>query len=73
MANIVVELLGSAVELTLTFLDIALMSPLQFLLLVVGGGLTLLSIGAFGYLVLGAVLEPLGISPPSPGRRGPPE
>jgi len=73
MANIVVELLGSMVELTLSFLDIALMSPLQFVLLVVGGGLTLLSVGAFGYLVLGAVLEPLGLSLPSPGRRGPPE
>lgn len=73
MANIVVELLGSVVELTLTFLDVALMSPLQFVLLVVGGALTVLSVAAFGYLVLGAVLEPLGLSLPSPGRRGPSE
>jgi len=73
MANLVVELFQSVIELTLSFGDIALMSPFQFVLILVGGGLTLLSIGVFGYLVAGAVLEPLGLDLPSPGRRGPSE
>jgi hypothetical protein len=73
MANIAVELLRSVIELTLSFGEIALMSPFQFVLLVVGGALTLLSVAAFGYLVLGAALEPLGVGLPSPGRRGPEE
>jgi hypothetical protein len=71
MANIAVELLQSIVELTVSFGEIALMSPLQFLLLAVGGALTLLSVAGFGYLVFGAALEPLGVDLPSPGRRGP--
>ena len=65
------ELVNSVVELAASFVDIALMSPFQAVLLVVGALLTGLSVAAFGYLALGGVLAPLGLQLPAPGRRGP--
>jgi len=65
------ELLNSAIELAVSFTHIAVMSPSQAVLIAVGGLLTAFSMAVFGYLAVGAVLAPLGIQLPSPGRSGP--
>lgn len=55
MANIALELLNNAIDLTVQFTDIALSNPLSALLLTVGGALTGFSVLAITYLALGAV------------------
>jgi hypothetical protein len=64
-------LVNSVVELAASFADVALMSPFQAVLLVVGALMTGIAVVVFGYLALGGVLAPIGLQLPTPGRRGP--
>jgi hypothetical protein len=66
------ELLGSVGRLILIFLlDVALSGPLSFLAFVMGALLVTVSLGVFGYLVLGAVVDLFGGTMWSPGRTPP--
>lgn len=60
------ELLDSIVEMPGRFLDVALHDPLAALMLVMGVILVTVSVGAFGLLVAGSVVELLTPSPSSP-------
>lgn len=59
MANILTELLGSIPKLVNNFADILMMSPIQAVLLIMGGILLAVSVVIMGYLTLGALFRPL--------------
>jgi membrane-bound ClpP family serine protease len=60
MANILIKLLESIPQLVNEFAKILTMSPVQGILLVVGGLLLAFSIIVMGYLTLGALFRPVG-------------
>lgn len=66
MANFFGQLVSSVFELVDMFGVIATAEPLSAILLIVGGLVLAVSIGVFGVLTLGAVLDPL--KPESLGR-----
>ena len=65
-----VEDVGTMIDL---FTQVALRDPLSALLLLVGSALVFVSVGAFGYLTLGALVDLLTPEPRSPGPRPPAE
>lgn len=72
MANIVTRLLGNVIDLSNTFTDVALSDPLSAILMASGTVFVLLSVGVFGYLVMGALFsgfipENIGRTPPQQG------
>lgn len=71
MQNALVQLLESIPEMVRAFADVAFgagaFDPLQFAMLLSGTVFIALSVGVFGYLVVGALLRPLG-NLPTPGR-----
>jgi Fe2+ transport system protein B len=60
MANILIELLRSIPQLVNEFGKVLTMSPVQGILLIVGGILVAFSVIVMGYLTLGALLRPVG-------------
>jgi hypothetical protein len=75
--DFVVAFLTSIVRLVVVFTtEVALRQPFDPLALVslaVGSVFVLVSVGVFGYLVVGALFETLGVDLGSPGRSPPPE
>jgi hypothetical protein len=70
MANILTKLLGSIPDLINNFADILMMSPIQAVLLIMGGILVAVSVVIMGYLTLGALFRPLGnLGEPAKGRQ----
>lgn len=64
-------IIDDIVELTELFTEVALSSPLTALLMAFGTIFVAFSLGVFGYLTLGAVVD--AIIPDSIGRAPPPE
>jgi hypothetical protein len=59
MAGIFTKLLGSIPKVVNSFVDILVMSPIQAVLLIMGGILVAVSVIIMGYLTLGALSRPL--------------
>lgn len=77
LLDLIVALLTSVVRLVVVFTtEVALRQPLDPLALIslaVGTVFTVASLGVFGYLVVGALFEALGLELSSFGRSPPPE
>jgi hypothetical protein len=77
LLDLVVELLASTLRLVVVFTtEVALrepFDPLALASLASGTVFTLVAVGFFGYLVVGAALEAVGLDIGSPGRTPPPE
>ncbi|WP_410766480.1 hypothetical protein [Haloferax sp. DFSO60] len=52
-----VALVQSVIELTVTFADVALSDPLSTISFLFGNIFIIVSVGVFGYLVLGALIS----------------
>ena len=70
LTGFVSELASSALELPQRIADVALGDPLSAVLILVGSAMFALSVGAFGYVTLGALVDLLT---PSIGREPPKE
>jgi hypothetical protein len=77
LPELIVELVTSTLRLVVVFTtEVALrepFDPLALASLASGTVFTLVAVGVFGYLVLGAALEAVGVDVGSPGRTPPPE
>ncbi|KAB1193164.1 MULTISPECIES: hypothetical protein [Haloferax] len=71
LTDFVIALLQSVVELVVNFADVALSDPLSPIIILVGNLFILGAVGAFAYVVLGALAAELGIGV-TPGSRGEP-
>ncbi|MEZ3116579.1 hypothetical protein RYH80_11740 [Halobaculum sp. MBLA0147] len=69
VTDFLVELAASVAEMAITIgTEVALRDPLSFVSVVAGTAFLVVSTGVLGYVALGALLQPLGLSLPSPGR-----
>jgi energy-converting hydrogenase Eha subunit C len=77
LLDLIVALLTSVVRLVVVFTtEVALrqpIDPLALISLAAGTVFVVVSVGFFGYLVVGALFEALGVDLGSPGRSPPPE
>jgi hypothetical protein len=74
LLDFIVTFLTSILDLVVIFTtEVALRGdPIALLVFLVGAGLTTASVAFFGYLVVGALLDSVGLSLGSPGRTPPP-
>lgn len=68
VTELLVRLLESVVELPIKIAEVALASPLSFVSVLVGSLFVLASMGLFGYVLVGALAELIGVQIPVPGR-----
>ncbi|AFK19723.1 hypothetical protein E6P09_01540 [Haloferax mediterranei ATCC 33500] len=73
LTDFVVALIQSVLELVVTFADVALSDPLSTINFVFGNLFILASVGAFAYLVLGALGAEIGIGATARSRSMPPQ
>ena len=65
---LLVRLIESIIELTISFGELALGDPFAFVLVALGGAITAGSLAVFTYVFVGALAELVGVELPTPGK-----